>query len=39
MPTIRAYRILPGGKFGTGRFTEMVSQKLDTGNVVIRSTI
>lgn len=37
MPTIRAYRVFEGGKFGAGRFTEMVSQELDAGNAVIRS--
>ena len=37
MPTIRAYRVVEGGKFGAGRLTSMVSQELDAGNVVLRS--
>lgn len=37
MPAIRAFRVFEGGKFGSGRFAEMGSEALDTGEVVIRS--
>ena len=37
MVAIRAFRVFEGGKFGSGRFAEMASDELDTGNVVIRS--
>jgi len=37
MPSIRAFRVFEGGKFGTGRFADMDGEALDTGDVVIRS--
>jgi acrylyl-CoA reductase (NADPH) len=37
MSTIRAYRVFEGGKFGAGRYADMPTTELDSGNVVIRS--
>jgi acrylyl-CoA reductase (NADPH) len=37
MPPIRAYRVVEGGKFGSGQFASMRVEDLDAGNVVIRS--
>ena len=37
MAAIRAFRVFEEGKFGTGRFADMNTEALDTGNVVIRS--
>lgn len=37
MPAIRAFRVQQEGRFGVGRYTDMASGELDSGNVVIRS--
>ena len=39
MPTIRAFRVQQEGKFGIGRFTDMSSEELDSGDVVVRSLL